>query len=123
MLVLSRFAEASVPPGFEQRTEDLLVALGDRPGFLGGRLVRSTDEGGGWVLVLEWESVGDWRRAFSPYDLRVRATDYFAHAEDSPSAYELLLEVAPGGVVVRGSSDRTTRQRGVDEGGRGSDSL
>jgi hypothetical protein len=116
VLVLSRFPESAVPDTFEGETADLLVALGDRPGFLGGRLIRSTDEGGGWILVLEWASVGDWRRAFSPFDLRLRAMEFFARAEDEGSAYEVLLEVGPGGAVLRGSSDRASRQRGHDAG-------
>jgi len=116
VLVLTRFAEAGVPSTFADDAAELLTALTSRPGFRGGKLVRSTDPGGGWVLMLEWATVGDWRRAFSPFDLRLRAMEFFAHAVDEGSAYEVLVDVGADGSVLRAPSDRTGLQRGDPPG-------
>ncbi|HEV3053452.1 MAG TPA: hypothetical protein VGX45_02275 [Solirubrobacteraceae bacterium] len=108
MLVLVRFAESddAATARLLDDASALLVALTDRPGFGGGRLVRSTDLDGGWVLAMEWATMGDWRRAFSPYDLRMQAMTFFAQAQDAPNSYEVLLDVGADGAVTRSESDR-----------------
>lgn len=83
-----------------------LTVLALRPGFVRGRLGRSTDEDGGWALVTEWESVGAWRRALSAYEVKVHATALLALAVDEPSAFEVLLSAEPGAEPERFASDR-----------------
>jgi hypothetical protein len=86
--------------------EQALAVLAARAGFLRGRLGRSTDKGGGWVLVTEWESVGSWRRALSSYEVKVHATPLLARSNDEASSYETLVAAEPGAAPVRFGSDR-----------------
>ena len=88
--------------------EPARVALGSlaaRPGFVDGRVGRSTDSAADWVLVTEWDSVGSYRRALGNYDVKLRATPLLARAAEVPSSFEELLVVTDS-VVVEQASDR-----------------
>jgi len=102
MIAITHFDGA---PDFEQRAQRALVALAQRPGYVRGTLGRSID-GDAWVLLTEWENVGSYRRALGGYDVKVHATPVMATARDIPSAFEALLDVAPGGASVLTQSDR-----------------
>jgi quinol monooxygenase YgiN len=65
-------------------------ALAGRPGHVGGRIGRNTDDPELWVLTTEWESVGAYRRALSAYDVKLTAVPVLSRALDEPSAYELV---------------------------------
>ncbi len=97
MLVVSRL---SLPDRSVESVQALaspaLQALSARPGFLSGRLARATDDPAQWVLVLEYDSVGAYRRALSAYDVKVHTTPLLALAVDEVSAYEVLLDAAAG---------------------------
>jgi len=103
MISVTHFAAAD--DAFEHRAQAALRALAARPGYLSGRVGRSTDDAECWVLVSEWENVGSYRRALSNYDVKVHAAPLLAEALDLPSAFEALLEAAPGGEVIRHASD------------------
>ena len=83
-----------------------LTALAARPGYVRGSAGRATDDPGRWVLVTEWRDIGSYRRALGSYDVKVNAQPLLARAVDDVSAYEVLLEAAPGGPPVRHESDR-----------------
>jgi hypothetical protein len=42
------------------------------------------------------------------YDVKLRATPLLGEAQDLPSGFEVLADVAPGGAVAVHDSDRTT---------------
>jgi hypothetical protein len=106
-MVVTRFA---VPERDADRflveSRAALDALAARPGYLRGRVGRAVDDPAVWVLVLEWEGVGDYRRALSDYDVKVRATPVLAAARDEPSGYEVLLAADAVGGVEASPSDR-----------------
>jgi len=102
MIAITHFDDA---PDFEQRAQRALEALAQRPGYLRGTLGRSIDDDA-WVLLTEWENVGSYRRALGGYDVKLHATPLMATARDIPSAFEPLLDVAPGGASVLKQSDR-----------------
>ena len=104
MIALTHFRDDS--PEFAERAHAALAALAARPGYLRGTLGRSTDEPDAWVLLTEWENVGSYRRALGNYEVKLHATPLLAAAQDVPSAFEALLDVAPGGLAVSRSSDR-----------------
>jgi hypothetical protein len=108
VLVVSRFAVAEPDgAGFAERARVALAALADRPGFRRGRVGRSVDEPGEWVLVTEWDGVGAYRRALSAYEVKVAATPLLAQARDEPGAYEVLAAVdGPGAAMTAAASDR-----------------
>ena len=91
---------------FVPTLELALTTLAARPGYLGGRGGRSLDDPGAWVLVTEWASVGDYRRALGNYDVKLHATPLLAQALDRPSAFEELLDVDRSGALTRHTSDR-----------------
>jgi quinol monooxygenase YgiN len=106
MFALSRFR---VDPGDESalRAEaaDALRVLASRPGFVAGHLGRATDEPGSWLLVTEWTGVGDYRRALSSYDVKVRTTGLFLRAEQEPGAFEVLESMRPTAVTSDGPAE------------------
>ena len=91
---------------FIEHLHTALKTLAARPGYLGGRAGRSVDDPQAWVLVIEWDSVGAYRRALGNYDVKVYATPLLAQALDRPSAFEQLLVIGTDGVVQVADSDR-----------------
>lgn len=107
MISVAHFAVSDADPGeFAERARAALAALAARSGYLRGSLGRSTDDGGNWVLITEWENVGSYRRALGNYEVKVVASTLFADAVDLPSSFEPLLEMAPGGAMIERGSDR-----------------
>ncbi len=93
-------------PDFAARAQEALAALAARPGYLRGTLGRSTDDPNAWLLLTEWADVGSYRRALGNYDVKLRATTLLGEAQDLPSGFEALADVAPGGAVAVHGSDR-----------------
>ncbi len=104
MISVTHFAARDAD--FAERAGRALEALSACAGYLRGSVARSTDDTEHWVLITEWENVGSYRRALGGYQVKVRATPLLAEALDWPSAFEVLVDIAPGGAVVRGTSDR-----------------
>lgn len=86
MIVVNRFRGDDLRSGLE----GALVALAQRPGYVGGTIGRNVDEPDLWVLTTTWENVGSYRRALSSYDVKVTAVPLLSQAIDEPSAYETL---------------------------------
>ncbi|PZS25461.1 MAG: antibiotic biosynthesis monooxygenase [Pseudonocardiales bacterium] len=105
MISVTHFAAAD--DGFAERARAALEALAARPGYLRGTVGRSTDDTERWVLITEWHNVGSYRRALGNYEVKLHATPLLADALDLPSAFEPLIEIAPGGVAVLKQSDRS----------------
>jgi len=106
LLVIARFAvpeaEAAAFSAELREMADLLA------GLHGCTLVdvgRATDDPTLWVLSSSWESVGDYRRALSSYDIKVRGVPVLSRAVDEPSAFEVLYG-RRGEAVVSASSAR-----------------
>ena len=97
---------ASTADDVVERAGAALAALAVRPGYLRGTLARSADNKSQWMLVTEWASVGAYRRALGDYQVKLHATPLLAEALDLPSAFEPLLDVAPGGAATTRVSDR-----------------
>jgi hypothetical protein len=93
-------------PTFEERAHAALTVLATRPGFVRGTLGRATDDESCWVLLIEWESVGAYRRALGAYDVKVIATPLLAQAIDHPSAFEALVTVSTDRSETVRASDR-----------------
>ena len=75
---------------FEADARAALALLAARPGFRSGRLGRAYDEPRLWCLVMEWESVGAYRRAMGSYEVKAGATPLLSRALPEPSAFDLL---------------------------------
>jgi hypothetical protein len=105
VIVVNRFVAPD--PAFADHLETALRVLAVRPGYVRGSGGRSADDVADWILVTEWETVGDYRRALGNYDVKLYATPLLAQALDQPSAFEQLVTVGPGGAVSRVGSDRS----------------
>ena len=87
--------------------ERALAVLAERPGYRGGSAGPSVDDPQSWVLVTEWDRVGDYRRALGSFDVKMHAQPLLARARDLPSAFEQLVEIGPDGTVQRATRDRS----------------
>ena len=97
MLVVNRFT-VPVEDG-EQFRAELAAArdvLAEQPGYVDGRIGRNLDDPTLWVLTMQWDNVGAYRRALSSYDVKLQAVPLLSRAVDEPSAYEV---VEPGTVL------------------------
>jgi hypothetical protein len=114
VLVVLRFTVENVPVGdvpeeFLRSAHEALAVLAERPGYQRGQLARAYDDPSVWCLVLEWESVGAYRRALSAYDVKLRATPLLGRALPEASAFEPLATAEPGGSLRILDSDRATK--------------
>lgn len=91
MLVVARFdvAEADAAT-FTDQARRALAAFAARPGYLSARLGRAIEAPTTWVLTMEWENLGCYRRALSAYDVRMATGPMMGLARDEPSAFELV---------------------------------
>jgi hypothetical protein len=107
VLVVTRFTIAEPDAAtFGERARAALAALSARPGYLGGRLARATDDPTRWLVTTEWDEVGSYRRALSGFEVKMTATPLLSQAAEEPSAYEVLYDDGPGGVAGVRVSDR-----------------
>lgn len=110
MIVVLAFqsAEPSEEDEFTDQLATAMRTLAARPGFVDARAGRSVDDPQAWVLVLNWDSVGSYRRALGNYEVKLYATPLLAQALDRPSAFEQLYAIEPGAKLMRAGSDRST---------------
>jgi hypothetical protein len=84
---------------FLAQARTALALLGDRPGFIDGTIARAIDEPDLLVLTTRWVDVGSYRRALSPYDVKMGAVPLLSTALDEPTAFEILHSRGASGVV------------------------
>ncbi|HVQ18491.1 MAG TPA: antibiotic biosynthesis monooxygenase family protein, partial [Actinomycetes bacterium] len=89
-LLLTRFAEPDGSADFEAGLRGVAELLGTQPGCVSAAVGRAADDVTAWVLTAQWESVGDYRRAMSSYDVKVAAIAVLSAAVDEPTVFELL---------------------------------
>jgi hypothetical protein len=91
VIVVTRYR---VPDGdvasFALDARAALDVLATRPGWIRGRIGRNTDEPDLWVLTTEWLNVGSYRRALSPYEVKLTAVPLLSRCLDEPTAYEVV---------------------------------
>jgi quinol monooxygenase YgiN len=80
---------------FGVRLRAAVEVLGKQKGFVAARAGRNVDDPELIALTMEWENIGSYRRALSPYDVKVAAVPLLSEAIDEPSAYDDLLEFLP----------------------------
>nr|WP_238354806.1 antibiotic biosynthesis monooxygenase [Kribbella sandramycini] len=62
--------------------------LSRQKGFVAARTGRNVDDPELLALNLEFENVGSYRRALSPYEVKLTAVPLLSQAIDEPTAYE-----------------------------------
>lgn len=115
MIVVTRFrpGRGAARADFLDRARTALAALAARPGWRSGRIGRAADHEDLWLMVTEWDGVGDFRRALSAHDVKVAAVPLLSEALDEPTAYEVLVAEGLGSEGLAGPSGR------ADDTGRG----
>jgi quinol monooxygenase YgiN len=82
---------------FLSRARTVCRLLADLPGCAGVDVGRASDDRTLWTLVSRWDSVGDYRRALSSYDVKLNAVPFLSQAIDEPTAFEVLHGVDSAG--------------------------
>jgi quinol monooxygenase YgiN len=77
---------------FAVRLRAAVDVLGKQKGFVAARVGRNVDDPELIALTMEWENIGSYRRALSPYEVKVAAVPLLSEAIDEPTAYDDLPE-------------------------------
>ncbi len=99
MLAVLRFTVTESESEFLAEAADALSALAACAGYRQGRLARSFEEPDQWCLLLDWESVGTYRRALSNPQVKMLGTRLLAKASPEVSAFDPVLTAGPGFVA------------------------
>jgi heme-degrading monooxygenase HmoA len=117
VLVVTRFrVPEDAGADFLARAQDALAAFAAAPGYRSGRVGRSTDDPTLWVLSMDFEGTGAYRRALSSYEVKVRAVPVMMEALDEPSAYEVLAAVGAEGAAEETNGGVRRTRRAADAG-------
>ena len=91
MFVVIRFRVGEADQArFAERVQVAIDVLSQQKGFVSARVGRNVDDPELLALDLEFVNVGSYRRALSPYDVKVAAVPLLSEAIDEPTAYEDL---------------------------------
>jgi len=77
---------------FGERLRAAVDVLRKQKGFVAARAGRNVDDPELVALTTEWENVGSYRRALSPYDVKLTAVPLLSQAIDEPTAYDDVPE-------------------------------
>lgn len=90
MLLVARLADVVDPEALRTDAAGAFAALSTRPGWVAGRLGRSLDEPGSWVVVCEWDEVGNGRRGLSTGAVRAAIMPLMARLPHASLTFEVL---------------------------------
>jgi hypothetical protein len=91
VFVVIRFRVAEGAQGeFSERLGAAVEVLSRQKGFVAARTGRNVDDPELLALSMEWVNVGSYRRALSPYEVKLVAVPLLSQAIDEPTAYEVL---------------------------------
>jgi hypothetical protein len=80
---------------FAVRLQAAVDVLRKQKGFVAARAGWNVDDPELIALTLEWENIGSYRRALSPYEVKLTAVPLLSLAIDEPTAYDDLPEFLP----------------------------
>jgi quinol monooxygenase YgiN len=93
VFVVIRFrVEEAAQEEFGERLRAAVEVLSKQVGFVSARTGRNVDDPELLALTLEFVNIGSYRRALSPYEVKLTAVPLLSQAIDEPTAYEELLE-------------------------------
>ena len=82
-----------------QAAQPAVIALSQQVGCISVDVCAATDQADLMCIVSRWNSVGDYRRALSSFDVKMNAIPFLSTAIDEPSAYEVARSVIAGEVT------------------------
>jgi hypothetical protein len=96
VFVVIRFRVVEGEQGeFAVRLQAAVDVLRKQKGFVAARVGRNVDDPELIALCMEWLNVGSYRRALSPYEVKLTAVPLLSLAIDEPTAYDDLPELLP----------------------------
>ncbi|MEJ1110821.1 MULTISPECIES: antibiotic biosynthesis monooxygenase family protein [unclassified Kribbella] len=96
MFVVIRFRVPEAEQAeFAVRLQAAVDVLQKQKGFVAAQVGRNVDDPELIALNLEWLNVGSYRRALSPYEVKLTAVPLLSLAIDEPTAYDDLSEFQP----------------------------
>ncbi|TDD18968.1 antibiotic biosynthesis monooxygenase [Kribbella turkmenica] len=96
MFVVIRFRVAEAEQAeFAVRLQAAVDVLQQQKGFVAARAGQNVDDPELIALTMEWLNIGSYRRALSPYEVKLAAVPLLSLAIDEPTAYEDLPELLP----------------------------
>ncbi|GAB2661740.1 antibiotic biosynthesis monooxygenase family protein [Kribbella swartbergensis] len=96
MFVVIRFRVAEGEQAeFAVRLQAAVDVLRKQKGFVAARVGRNVDDPELIALSMEWLNVGSYRRALSPYEVKLTAVPLLSLAIDEPTAYDDLPGLLP----------------------------
>ena len=75
---------------WREQTREVVAHLQTMPGFLSAKTLRYVDEPEIVSLLIEWETVGRYRKALSAGTSKMLVWPYLMHATEVPGAFETL---------------------------------
>jgi quinol monooxygenase YgiN len=76
---------------FRERVRAAVDVLARQKGFMSAQVGLNVDDPELLALNLQWENVGSYRRALSPFEVKLAAVPLLSEAIDEPTAYEDFL--------------------------------
>ncbi|MFC4333619.1 antibiotic biosynthesis monooxygenase [Salininema proteolyticum] len=101
MLAVNRFKTEDAE-AFHEGAAPALRAFAACAGYVRGGYGRAVDDPGVWLMWTEWETVGDYRRSLSSYDVKM-CTPFLASALPEPVGFEDLMVIEGGSESGRAS--------------------
>jgi len=86
-------ADSSAATAFSADATEVARLIAGFDGCLGVDVGRASDDPAVWMVASRWNSVGDYRRALSAYDMKLHGVPFLSRAVDEPTAFELLFSV------------------------------
>lgn len=94
MDVVLRFIIKDSLDAWLAEAERVLELFKQQSGFQSAKACLALDNDGLGLVLLQFDSVGNYRRALSAYEIKIAATEFLSRALDEPSAYEVLLALS-----------------------------
>ena len=89
MFVVIRFRVGEAEQAdFAVRARAAVEVLARQKGFVAAEIGRNLDDPELLALNMQWENVGSYRRALSPYEVKLTAVPLLSQAIDEPTAYD-----------------------------------
>lgn len=96
MDVVLRFELLTSVDEWLTEAERVLDLLSAKPGFQSAKVCLALDDDQVGLVVLNFDSVGNYRRALSANDIKLEATNFLSTAIDESSAFEVLVAFDSG---------------------------
>lgn len=91
MDVVLRFNITESTEEWFKEAQRVLGIFQRQPGFDSAKICLALDSDTSGLIFLHFDTVGNYRRALSSYEIKLEATQFLLRAIDEPSAYEVLF--------------------------------